>query len=35
MLGLIVDDLTASDLLAPFSTDKLIEELSARVLRAA
>ncbi|MER5301708.1 MULTISPECIES: TetR/AcrR family transcriptional regulator [Streptomyces] len=35
MLGMIVDDLTVPDLLAPFSTDKLIEELVGRVLRAA
>ncbi|ARX88082.1 MULTISPECIES: TetR/AcrR family transcriptional regulator [Streptomyces] len=33
MLGLIVDDLTVPDLLAPYSTDTLIEELSQRVLR--
>ncbi|MFF9898031.1 TetR/AcrR family transcriptional regulator [Streptomyces longispororuber] len=32
VLGLIVDDLTVPDLLAPFSTDKLIEELAHRLL---
>ncbi|MGA4838403.1 TetR/AcrR family transcriptional regulator [Streptomyces sp. G45] len=33
MLGLIVDDLTVPDLLTPYSVDKLIEELTGRVLR--
>ncbi|MEI5097335.1 hypothetical protein RB200_00045 [Streptomyces sp. PmtG] len=32
MLGLIVDDLTVPDLLTPFSVDKLIEDLSRRLL---
>lgn len=32
MLGMVVDDLTVPDLLAPFSVDVLIETLVARVL---
>lgn len=33
MMGLIVDDLTVPGLLAPYSTDELVDELSQRVLR--
>ncbi|MEV0528622.1 TetR family transcriptional regulator [Streptomyces sp. NPDC050439] len=34
MVGLIVDDLTVPDLLAPYSVDELIDELARRVVGA-
>ena len=33
MLGMIIDDLTVPEILAPYSTDDLIGELAARLLR--
>ncbi|MEV1085913.1 TetR family transcriptional regulator [Streptomyces sp. NPDC050211] len=35
MLGMILDDLTVPQLLTPYATDKLIDEMARRILRVA
>ncbi|GAA1933139.1 TetR/AcrR family transcriptional regulator [Streptomyces durmitorensis] len=35
MLGMILDDLTVPELLAPYAADELIDELARRILRVA